>query len=253
MDDAAYNIAKAAKLAFQESRLVSASERNAALQEIRRELEASKAEIFAANGKDLEVSTQVSSSRAVPFFSEVQAAQEEFDAERMSTSMLKRLDICRADKWELMLQGVSDVEALPDPTGIVSYASELDDGLRLYRVSCPIGVLLVIFESRPEVIVNLAALAVKSGELSQTYRLVFTLQSTFHRKRCDFKRGKRSQSDYSAALQCHQPCIVENLSSGVVRANHTNSGRSHILTGIRSIYRSGHTTGKQVPRERDTK
>jgi glutamate-5-semialdehyde dehydrogenase len=85
----------------------------------------------------------------------------------MSTSMLKRLDICRADKWELMLQGVSDVEALPDPTGIVSYASELDDGLRLYRVSCPIGVLLVIFESRPEVIVNLAALAVKSGELSQ--------------------------------------------------------------------------------------
>jgi glutamate-5-semialdehyde dehydrogenase len=65
--DEAYNIAKAAKLAFQESRLVSASERSAALREIRRELEASKAEIFAANGKDLEVSTQVSSSRAVPF------------------------------------------------------------------------------------------------------------------------------------------------------------------------------------------
>lgn len=53
--------------------------------------------------------------------------------------------------------------ALPDPTGNVSYASELDDRLELYRVSCPIGVLLVIFEARPEVVVNIAALAIKSG------------------------------------------------------------------------------------------
>lgn len=39
----------------------------------------------------------------------------------------------------------------------------LDDGLELERVSCPIGVLLIIFEARPEVIANIAALAVKSG------------------------------------------------------------------------------------------
>lgn len=64
-----------------------------------------------------------------------------------------------------MLQGVSDVANLPDPTGIVSYASELDEDLELYRVSCPIGVLLVIFEARPEVIVNIASLAIKSGAL----------------------------------------------------------------------------------------
>jgi len=81
----------------------------------------------------------------------------------MSESLLKRLDLSKGDKWDAMLQGVTDVANLPDPTGKVTYASELDDGLELYRVSCPIGVLLIIFESRPEVVVNIAALAIKSG------------------------------------------------------------------------------------------
>ena len=62
-----------------------------------------------------------------------------------------------------MLQGVSNTAVLPDPTGAVSYARELHDSLELYRVSCPISVLLVIFEARPEVVVNVAALALKSG------------------------------------------------------------------------------------------
>ena len=77
---------------------------------------------------------------------------------------MKRLDLRAGDKWDTMLQGVSDIAALPDPTGSVSYARALHDGLELYRVSCPIGVLLVIFEARPEVVVNIAALALKSGE-----------------------------------------------------------------------------------------
>lgn len=62
-----------------------------------------------------------------------------------------------------MLQGILDVDSLPDPTGQVTYAKTLDQGLELYRVTCPIGVLLVIFEARPEVIVNITALAIKSG------------------------------------------------------------------------------------------
>ena len=81
----------------------------------------------------------------------------------MSDSLLKRLDLGKGDRWDSMLQGIEDVERLPDPTEVVSYASELDDGLELYRVSCPIGVLLVIFEARPEVVVNIASLAIKSG------------------------------------------------------------------------------------------
>jgi len=91
------------------------------------------------------------------------AAQVEVDAGRISNAMMKRLDLGKGDKWDSMLKGVQDVAGLPDPTGVVSYASQLDDDLELYRVSCPIGVLLVIFEARPEVVVNIAALAIKSG------------------------------------------------------------------------------------------
>lgn len=47
--------------------------------------------------------------------------------------------------------------------GKISLKSRLDDGLILERVSCPIGVLLIIFEARPEVIANIASLAIKSG------------------------------------------------------------------------------------------
>lgn len=81
----------------------------------------------------------------------------------MSDALLKRLDLSRGDKWDSMLRGIAEVAALPDPTGLVTYACELDDELELYRVTCPIGVLLVIFEARPEVVVNIAALAIKSG------------------------------------------------------------------------------------------
>ncbi|EKM81652.1 hypothetical protein AGABI1DRAFT_69985 [Agaricus bisporus var. burnettii JB137-S8] len=141
----AEEIAKAAKAAFEASQLVSSEERVAALYAIKRELEAKKSSILDANREDL------------------QAARLEVDAGRMSESMLKRLDLGKQDKWDSMLQGVLDVAAMPDPTGKVGYATELDDGLELYRVSCPIGVLLVIFESRPEVVVNIATLAIKSG------------------------------------------------------------------------------------------
>jgi gamma-glutamyl phosphate reductase len=78
---------------------------------------------------------------------------------------VKRLDLRTGEKWDTMLQGVSDIASLPDPTGTITYARALHDNLDLYRVSCPIGVLLVIFEARPEVIINIAALALKSGAL----------------------------------------------------------------------------------------
>ena len=92
-----------------------------------------------------------------------QNAEAEVTAGRLALPLVKRLDLRTGDKWDAMLQGVTDIAALPDPTGTVSYARELHDSLELYRVSCPIGVLLVIFEARPEVVVNVAALALKSG------------------------------------------------------------------------------------------
>ena len=64
-----------------------------------------------------------------------------------------------------MLKGISDINQLPDPIDQITYSSKLDEGLELYRVTCPVGVLLVIFEARPEVVVNISALAIKSGTM----------------------------------------------------------------------------------------
>lgn len=58
---------------------------------------------------------------------------------------------------------VKDLSTDLAPVGKITMRTLLDDGLVLERVTCPIGVLLVIFEARPEVIVNIAALAIKSG------------------------------------------------------------------------------------------
>ena len=93
----------------------------------------------------------------------VQRAEAEVAAGRLASPLVKRLDLRTGEKWDTMLQGLTDIASLPDPTGTITYARALHDNLDLYRVSCPIGVLLVIFEARPEVIVNIASLALKSG------------------------------------------------------------------------------------------
>ena len=150
-------LARNAKAAFEISQLLPSTLRKAALEIIADELGKNKNTILDANRQD------------------IQDAQRQVDAGHMSKPMLSRLDLGKPGKWEQMVKGVADVANLPDPTGIVSYASELDDNLELYRVSCPIGVLLVIFEARPEVVVNIAALAIKSGgQISPSSPIVYT-------------------------------------------------------------------------------
>jgi glutamate-5-semialdehyde dehydrogenase len=90
-------------------------------------------------------------------------AQKASESGQLSASLIKRLDLSRPGKYEDMLKGILDVRDLPDPLGVTDLRTKLDDGLTLERVSCPIGVLLIIFEARPEVIANIAALAIKSG------------------------------------------------------------------------------------------
>jgi glutamate-5-semialdehyde dehydrogenase len=85
--------------------------------------------------------------------------------------------LTRPGKYEAMLQGIQDVASLPAPTGIVTFAKELGPELELHRVTCPVGVLLVIFEARPEVVVNIAALAIKSGKstFSASFYVLFAM------------------------------------------------------------------------------
>eukprot|EP00835_Amoeboradix_gromovi_P005474 NODE_518_length_7331_cov_0.450913.p1 type:complete len:445 gc:universal NODE_518_length_7331_cov_0.450913:1446-112(-) len=67
-----------------------------------------------------------------------------------------------SEKFDTMAQGILDVCALPDPLTPL-WTKELDKNLTLYKMACPIGVLLVIFEARPEVVIQIASLCIKSG------------------------------------------------------------------------------------------
>lgn len=89
---------------------------------------------------------------------DVQQATEE----GLSAPLLSRLKLTR-EKCARMSQGLVALRWLPDPLGKVDYAKELSPGLNLFRVSCPIGVIGVIFESRPDALVQIASLCLKTG------------------------------------------------------------------------------------------
>ncbi len=76
--------------------------------------------------------------------------------------VLKRLKF-QEDKIEGVVDGIRSLVDLDDPVGKTSYAMELDEGLELFRVTCPIGVVGVIFESRPDALVQISSLCLKSG------------------------------------------------------------------------------------------
>lgn len=76
--------------------------------------------------------------------------------------MYKRMVVDDA-KIDEMVKGIRSVESLDDPVGGTMSAKELDDGLTLYQVSCPVGMLGVVFESRPDVVPQIMSLCLKSG------------------------------------------------------------------------------------------
>ena len=80
----------------------------------------------------------------------------------MTSAMAARLRVTERGVAQMAAQ-VRDVARLPDPLGRRLAATELDDGLELYKESCPLGVIAVIFESRPDVVPQVASLALKSG------------------------------------------------------------------------------------------
>lgn len=137
----AEDIAKDASSAFSVLKTLSDSQRSGALNKIYDSLKKNKEQILERNQIDM----------------------DNAKSNNLSASLIKRLDLANPGKFDTMLQGILDVAKLEDPVGKVSLQRKLDEGLNLYRVSSPIGVLLIIFESRPEVIANITALAIKSG------------------------------------------------------------------------------------------
>ena len=80
----------------------------------------------------------------------------------IAAPILKRLKF-NEDKINDVVKGIRDLIALPDPLGKVQMKRELDTDLLLIRESCPIGVIGVIFESRPDAMVQISTLCIKSG------------------------------------------------------------------------------------------
>lgn len=94
--------------------------------------------------------------------------QDLFEAKKMvergelSQAVYNRLKLDES-KMDTMIAGVMDLINLEDPINKCLMAKELDNGLNLYKISCPIGVLGIIFEARPDVISQISALAIKSA------------------------------------------------------------------------------------------
>ncbi len=76
--------------------------------------------------------------------------------------LLRRLDL-GGDKWSAMIDGLRQVAALPDPVGTITETRVRPNGLRVGRMRIPLGVIAIVYESRPNVTVDAAALCVKAG------------------------------------------------------------------------------------------
>ncbi len=137
-------IAQAAKKSSRRLAAASTSEKNDALTRIAAKLELHAPEILAANAED------------------VKAAEALVAKGELSRALFQRLTL-NEDKLRTMIEGVLAVRELADPAGQVLDRTILDDGLVLKKISCPLGVLAVIFEARPDAITQISALAIKSG------------------------------------------------------------------------------------------
>jgi len=87
-------------------------------------------------------------------------------ADGVAPALAKRLGI-DGKKLDGLVDGLAQLAAMPDLVGRATLRRELDDGLVLERVSCPLGLLGVVFESRPDALVQIVGLAWKSGNGSQ--------------------------------------------------------------------------------------
>lgn len=135
---------QATRRAARELARLSADQRNQILFAAADGLEAREAEILKANREDCE------------------SLKGELAAGSASAALLKRLRTSVPGIQEMAKQ-VRDVAKLEDPLGRVLATTELDDGLTLQKVPCALGVVAVIFESRPDVVPQVGSLAIKTG------------------------------------------------------------------------------------------
>jgi len=133
-------IAAAARSASIQLAVVKTDVKNKALAEIAKALKQQSTEIISANKEDLTAAEK--NNLAAPLLKRLK-----FDEGKIA-------DVCT---------GIDSLIKLDDPVGKTISATGLDEGLQLYKVSCPIGVIGVVFESRPDALVQISTLCLKSG------------------------------------------------------------------------------------------
>lgn len=138
------DIAKKGKAASIKAMLLSSELKNKVLEKIAENLETSKDFIIKANQKDLS------------------QAQKMLENNEITKSAFNRLKLDE-NKLKDMVQGVLDITKLEDLVNKTLWKKELSDGIELHKVACPIGLIGVIFEARPDVISQISALAIKSS------------------------------------------------------------------------------------------
>lgn len=114
--------------------------RNQALLAVAEALQQQKEKIFEANQKDLEAAAESGLPQSVQ-------KRLKFDAHKLAD----------------VISGIKELVKLPDPLSQAQLSRQLDDHLNLYRVTCPIGVIGIIFEARPDALVQISSLCIKSG------------------------------------------------------------------------------------------
>lgn len=134
------SLAVAARAAAAELRKLSTEEKNAALRAVAAQLRADREEIYAANAEDVKAAV----------------------ASGLSAAMTDRLTLTPA-RFDSMVEGVEYVASLPDPVGETIWTRERPSGISIRKVREPFGVVAVVFESRPNVLVDTAALCLKTG------------------------------------------------------------------------------------------
>jgi glutamate-5-semialdehyde dehydrogenase len=126
---------------------LSAADRQSVIEAMATNIERRAEEILSANKHDLK------------------RAEKMLEDGEISQSMVDRLKLDE-HKLRSVVTGVRQVASLPDPVGSINLARELDEGLKLYQVTAPIGVIAVIFESRPDVLPQIASLAIRSANVA---------------------------------------------------------------------------------------
>lgn len=167
-------------------------ERNNTLRLIADSLKADSDKIFAANKQDT----------------------NKAEADGISQAVMKRLKFTEG-KLNDCLKGIEQLISLNDPLGKITLARELDEGLILKRVTCPIGVIGVIFEARPDALIQISTLCLKSGncailkggkETSNTNKALFELIHEAVIKAglpSDSMLLAQSHSEIDELLDCH--------------------------------------------------